>query len=436
MFLLPPDPTQFEGSTWEDFTLKPALFFFPAHFYRADLSAIGYRFCPGQGGKCNGKVHSIGANHKGPRRVVDMALGFYYVWASRHECSECGLRFLAYDEGALAKMPPCVRDSLPCRLSAHGGIDLDTARAVLQLGPDLGFKKLATFINEANVDLNIESRIRWVRYMSNQPASLRPRPRPSGASLTADMSALKRAADIIGAHADEYDDSQAVTVALFSIRTTLGARVRHSAVSTFEWKELQTADRFKRRFAPQPDPTYFPSATDPNWVGLGYHPVSGDYLAKSYISDFLLQEDLLRLLRIFVLGLCLKSDHTFKFAKRIVLEGGTAFKAVFAIINEYVEIVGSYWLHAKNYAELDYALALLAERFKRARASSDEQERASADGAADPDASTRSNQQPRCPPYPYYWCALTMALASTCSRAHARARAFALARMLATWQVC
>jgi hypothetical protein len=79
-----------------------------------------------------------------------------------------------------------------------------------------------------------------------------------------------------------------------------------------------------------------------------FSPSSASFQLAVGLADFDRLLPIYRARLMMITGDVLKGDYTFKLAKKVQCEGGTPFDAVYSVMNEYNEVLGSWFLRGKE----------------------------------------------------------------------------------------
>ena len=64
-------------------------------------------------------------------------------------------------------------------------------------------------------------------------------------------------------------------------------------------------------------------------------------------------------------GRVLKTDHTFKVAKKVFMAGKRVYEAMVLVVNEYNQIIAHYFVYGKSHDELRPLLEALKMRYEK-----------------------------------------------------------------------
>ena len=282
-----------------------------------------------------------------------------------------------------------IQESLPCVLTHKNALDIDTMSVyVMDFGPDLGYARIARTLNKTVVESNLTARIQWQLYDVRGRTGKDPRRKHTTIAEKKGASCLSMAVEFLTSlkdlPANMLSAKQKVSMGLRELKNFITSRAIAGANAIrYQWRDggdnstrvdtaAVTAQALGEGQAPSTQElandcprqaSYFPEHDDPEWRSASFQPISGNYLGCAYIHEFIRQEWLLKKLRQMILGRILKSDHHFKFMKKIFVKSSRAFGCLFVILNEYNEIVHSSWLHSKSYKDLNFALHGLKVRY-------------------------------------------------------------------------
>ena len=239
--------------------------------------------------KLPGTVTSDGWNSNGPRRVIDTHR-HYYIWTKRFKCKnhERPFTFLGYDPEVLELLPQVISSQLPCIITRRSAIDkkcFALLRRLTQTGH--GMETSARLLGELS---HFTYHQQHQLYLHNILAH----------NTIRSHHTLRR-------HEQERQQEQQQQPRQRSLHINL--------IEPQEFKEWD--DR----------------------TGFSGFLVSAHYLTTLYLKEYYKKRvKWVQLKMQQIDGTWLRSDHSFKFVKKVYLDGDTLFATVLTVMNEYNQV--------------------------------------------------------------------------------------------------